>query len=303
MKHTVVLLFVAALLAACGQSAKPARIAFASDRDGNMEIYVMNADGSGQTNLTNNPADDGFPTWSPDGRHIAFVSDRDGNREIYVMNADGSGQTNLTNNPADDDDPAWSPDGKRIAFVSWRDSSPGAALSNTNLEIYVMNADGSNAVNLTGNPSWDFEPTWSPDGTRIAFRSRRDQTVAFYVMNADGSAPTRLASSPTWDRLPAWSPDGTLIAFVSVRGNDFEICVMPVPEPQAEVSTDGSNQTCLTDNAADESFPTWSPDGKRIAFESFRDGNMEIYVMNADGSNQVNLTNNPADDRYPAWSP
>ena len=89
--------------------AQAGRIAFASKRDGNWEIYVMNADGSGQTNLTNNPAEGWRPAWSPDGRHIAFTSYRDGNGEIYVMNADGSGQTNLTNNPAEDGIPAWSP--------------------------------------------------------------------------------------------------------------------------------------------------------------------------------------------------
>jgi hypothetical protein len=117
--------------------AQAGRIAFISKRDGNWEIYVMNADGSGQTNLTNNPAHDWGPSWSPDGRRIAFYSDRDGNWEIYVMNADGSGQTNLTNNPADDWGPSWSPDGRRIAFFSDRDG---------NREIYVMNADGSGQI-------------------------------------------------------------------------------------------------------------------------------------------------------------
>jgi len=85
------------------------KIAFTSDRDGNHEVYVMNADGSGQTRLTDNPAADALPAWSPDGSRIAFTSDRDGNPEVYVMNADGSGQTNLTSNPATDAFPAWSP--------------------------------------------------------------------------------------------------------------------------------------------------------------------------------------------------
>jgi len=93
-----------------GGSPDGTRIAFQSNRDGNYEIYVMDADGSNQTNLTNNPADDMFPVWSPDGTKIAFMSNRDGNWEIYVMNADGSNQTNLTNNIGDDMYPMWSPD-------------------------------------------------------------------------------------------------------------------------------------------------------------------------------------------------
>jgi dipeptidyl aminopeptidase/acylaminoacyl peptidase len=135
------------------------RIAYVSGRDGNPEIYVMNADGDGRTRLTNNTAYDWIPAWSPDGTRIAFVSDRDGNYEIYVMNADGGGRTRLTNNTAEEWIPAWSPDGTRIAFVSDRDG---------NGEIYVMNADGSGVTRLTNNAADDEDPAWSPDGTRIA---------------------------------------------------------------------------------------------------------------------------------------
>jgi type II secretory pathway pseudopilin PulG len=134
---------------AAAARAQAGRIAFISDRDGNDEIYVMNADGSGVTRLTNNPAYDGWPAWSPDGRRIAFASNRDGNPEIYVMNADGSGVTRLTNNPADDWAPSWSPDGRRIIFVSNRDG---------NYEIYVMNSDGSGVTRLTNNPARDVWP-------------------------------------------------------------------------------------------------------------------------------------------------
>jgi TolB protein len=110
------------------------QIAFHTTRDGNFEIYAMNPDGSNPVNLTNHPADDAYPAWSPDGSKIVFQSSRNGNAEIYVMNADGSGQTRLTFDPAGDYDPAWSPDGAQIAFASIRDS---------NFEVYVMNADGA----------------------------------------------------------------------------------------------------------------------------------------------------------------
>src|SRR5215207_6827603 len=147
-------------------------IAFQSNRDGNNEIHVMNGDGSGLVNLTNNPADDYTPVWSPDGKKIIFSR----NSEIYVMNADGSGQTNLTNNPADDEHPDWSPDGTQIVFSSNRDG---------NNEIYVMNADGSAQTNLTNNPTNDIFPNWSADGTQIGFTTSRDGNDEIYAMNAD----------------------------------------------------------------------------------------------------------------------
>ena len=162
------------------------KIAFTSNRDGNEEIYLMNAEGSGLTNLTNNAANDFSPAWSPYGKKIAFTSYRDGNEEIYVMNADGSGQINLTNNAADDLYPAWSPDGKKIAFTSYRGG---------NDEIYVMNADGSGQTNLTKNAAYDANPTWSPEGKKIAFMSYRDGNYEIYVMNSDGSGQTNLTKN------------------------------------------------------------------------------------------------------------
>ena len=156
------------------------RIAFASDRDGSFEVYVMNADGSGVTRLTKNDAVDVSPTWSPDGRRIAFSSTRDGSFEIYVMNADGSGVTRLTVNDAYDVYPAWSPDGRHIAFDSDRDG---------NREIYVMNADGSGVTRLTDHGADDFTPAWSPDGLRIAFTSGSGGNTEIYVMDGSGVHP------------------------------------------------------------------------------------------------------------------
>ena len=193
-------------------SVQNGRIAFDSKRDGNDEIYVMNADGSEQTRLTNNLAGSGGPAWSPDGRKIAFYSCRDGNDEIYVMNADGTGQTNLTNNTTYDWQPAWSPDGTKIAFVSYRDG---------NLEIYVMNSDGLGVRRLTNNSANDVMPAWSPDGTKIAFVSCRDGNFEIYVMNADGSGVTRLTNNPAYDGCPAW---GT--ALVCPAPSGLDVCAL-----------------------------------------------------------------------------
>jgi uncharacterized repeat protein (TIGR01451 family) len=259
-------------------------IAFASTRDGNYEVYVMNADGSGQTNLTNDPAADLDPVWSPEGTRIAFTHDG----EVFVMNADGSGRTNLTNHPAYDFDPTWSPDGTRIAFASDRDGF---------YDIYVMDADGSGQTNLTNLPGfYDFRPAWSPDGTKIAFQTNRERNVEVYVMNADGSAPTNLTRNPkATDFDPAWSPDGSRIAFAS--GTDSTRAEVFV------VNADGSGLTNLTNNGAASDFgPAWSPDGTRIAFASQRDDNHDVYVVNADGSGTVDrLTTDPAIDLAPDW--
>ena len=134
------------------QASQQAQIAFASYRNGNDEIYVMDADGKNPRRLTNNPMSDLDPAWSPDGKKIAFQSDRDGNDEIYVMDADGKNLRNLTNNPADGDwHPAWSPDGKKIAFTSDRDG---------NYKIYIMDADGNKQRRLTNNSADDEWPSW-----------------------------------------------------------------------------------------------------------------------------------------------
>ena len=113
------------------------KIAFVSGRDGNNEIYVMNADGTDQTRLTDNPAYDSGPSWSPDGTKIAFDTDRDGNREVYVMNADGTNLINITNHPASDHHPDWSPDGTKILFAS-NDAGNG--------DIFVMNFNQRNMI-------------------------------------------------------------------------------------------------------------------------------------------------------------
>ena len=262
------------------------RIAFASNRDANAEVYVMEADGTEQTNLTQSDDTDGWNlVWSPDGQRIAFTSERDGNTEVYVMEADGTNPTNLTQSAGDDWTPVWSPDGQRITFASNRDG---------NTEVYVMEADGTNPTNLTQSAGDDWTPVWSPDGQRITFVSNRDGNTEVYVMEADGTNPTNLTQSAGDDWTPVWSPDGQRITFVSNRDGNTEVYVM---------EADGTNPTRLTYHFSGEWSPVWSPDGQRIAFLSNRDGNTEVYVMEADGTEQTNLTQSAGDDWSPVWSP
>jgi TolB protein len=253
-----------------------------------IDLFVMNADGSRQRNLTRNPVHDYRPVWSPDGQKLAFGRDRD----VWVMNADGSDQRRLTPNPQGDDHPVWSPDAQQIAFGSFR---------SFNWDVWVMNADGSGHRNLTRNRAQDSFPTWSPDGRKIAFIRTRNSSrfhghpFELWVMNADGSGQRRLTRE-TWRvpglplawseseygmQAPRWSPDGRKLLFVSRRNGNPEVYV---------VNADGGGQRRLTRNPADDRDPAWSPDGRKIAFISTRDGERAIYVMNANGSQQRNLT-------------
>jgi Tol biopolymer transport system component len=183
-------------------SADGARIVYDSSayRGGPMDLWMMNADGSEKQRLTETASNETRPSFSPDGSEIAFATDRDGNWEVYVMNADGTGERNLTNDPASDGavdgyvpGVAWSPDGLAIAFESDRDG---------NVEIYVMNADGSDPLRVTNDPAADEAPAWSDDGTKLVFTSFRTGGGDIYLANADGTDPVQLTSDPSYDGHP-----------------------------------------------------------------------------------------------------
>jgi Tol biopolymer transport system component len=204
------------------------KIVFGSDRDGDIDIYTMNADGRGQRRLTRSTEMETSLAWSPDGRRIAFVGSRyhgpgsPPGSEIYVMNADGSGLRNITPGPGGGGSPAWSPDGRKIAFRSER---TGKA------ELYLVNPDGSGLVRLTRNPSADGDPVWSPDGKNIYFVRGRSGKSDVHAMNADGSRQRNLSRNPEpphdgRDNSPAVSPDGRRIVFVSERDGSGQIYVM-----------------------------------------------------------------------------
>jgi Tol biopolymer transport system component len=212
------------------------------------DIWAMRADGSGRERLTRGASNDTSPAFSPDGREIAFESDRDGSSEIYVMDRSGNNVRRLTTNPATDGAPAWSPDGTRLAFTSNRNSrasndiytmdardgsdvqrvttdlanwapqySPdGRSLAvQVNQDVVIIDLVTGASRQLTGGRSDGMNPTWSPDGQRIAFVTRRNGPAEIFTMRADGSDQTVLVSMPRGGAIdPRWSPDGTRIAFV-----------------------------------------------------------------------------------------
>ena len=270
------LLVSGGLLVATGYTAhhKP-MIVFSSARDGNAEIYVMDVDGKNQRRLTNHPAADFHPSWSPDGKKIVFTSYRNGgNIQIFVMDSDGQNPIRLTNEVWDQN-PDWSPDGQKIAFTGYKDAGGGAAWD---IDIYTMDPDGNNRKRLTRIPGNSFNPSWSPDSQRIAFVNSRPGATEIYVMNADGTRQKSLTQDDNRGnkREPSWSSDGQSIAFMLNDLRSIQIYVMDI---------DGKNRRKLTDGKHNWS-PAWSPDGEMIAYESWRgnDHISEIHLMTVDGT-------------------
>jgi TolB protein len=255
------------------------RIAFSAMQDGKWNIYVMRADGSSSTKLTNDPGADYFgASWSPDGKQIAF-SARQGKTakgDIYVMNADGSGMRQLTTHAAHDSAPAWSPDGQHIAFISERDAKDPAGKDHE-VQIYVMRADGSEQTRLVKTETHDYDPQWSPDSKRIVYYAEKgDRKDQIWVVNADGSNATLLTADVGHNIFPSWSPDGKLIIFTSHRDDPEDVYHIYTIKP------DGSDVKQVSDKQA--FMARFARGGARVGFLTGRYPRNAIYVMNLDGS-------------------
>ena len=276
------------------------QIVFTSMRDGNTEIYVMDADGGNQENLTNHPAHDGEPDWSPDGTKIAFVSNRNlGVNQIYVMDADGTNQIRLTDGPRRKQDPDWSPDGQQIAFTVNLDLHRHVDLEDDDElpRIAVMDAGGQNRERFEDHA---MLPSWSPDGQQIAFVSGRDGGAEIYVIGADGQGLERVTHGLLGGQSPSFSPDGRRIAYYSWNEEFHHIYVM---------GADGKNRVRLTHNQEHHFDPTWSPDGQTIAYVVSKDffvffGGATIHLMTAEGKYLKQLSDDhDGIDYQPDFSP
>ena len=269
------------------------RIVFASNRDGDWDIYSMDVNGNNLLQLTDHPALDDHPACSPDGRRIAFTSERGITHDLYVMDSDGSNVIRLTQDNFFDSRASWSPDGTRIAFSSTR-------FHVRNSEIYVMDANGENEINLTNHKMDDVVPSWSPDGSKIAFVSAPADDfnpAHIFVMNADGTGRRNLTgdSDLTDSFFPTWSPDGKKIVFHSRRL--FEGSHIYV------ITAEGENLEKLTEEGNQGTSAVYVLDGRKIAYVSRRGGDYNIYLMDTNGRNVVKLTRTPPgiDNKDPYW--
>jgi Tol biopolymer transport system component len=217
--------------------------------DATVDLHVLSETG-GDRAITHDSGFDGSPAWSPDGRMIAFESAPIGAPAIVTIDEDGDRATRnpLTDGVSPAYQPSWSPDGRLIVFAL---REPGCVEADLECEqhVWLMNPRGRQLTQLTADNEHDGEPTWSPDGTRIAFSSNRaGGNFDIWVMRADGSHLYRLTSAEGTDINPEWSPDGRKIAFTSARDGSLEVYVM---------AADGSEQTDLTNAPGDDFSPTW----------------------------------------------
>jgi len=278
------------------------RIGFSAGPAHAEDVYVVNANGTGLEQVTNDPAADFDPTWSRGGTRLAYRHQPgdDLTTDIYVVNADGSGARNLTRSGGVADwGASWSPDGMTIVWNSGR-GHPGV------FRGYLMSPDGSD-VRPLGADVWVEYPAWSPDGTRLAFMGQTPQgteNYEVYVVRADGTGLRRLTDSAGPDGWPAWSPDGRRVLFSSVR-DDCTYVDAPGCHTTGDIgpyhtlyvmNADGSDQTRLSD--AYGQIADWSPDGRYIVFE----GQGGLSIIRADGSGLTTLPISVSNPYFPDWT-
>jgi Tol biopolymer transport system component len=305
------------------------RIAFQSSRiTGQMRVFLMNADGSGQHPAGSVSGE--RPAWSPDGKRIAYQAARDDLGGIYVLDIATGSERRLTDPGTRCFDPAWSPDGKQIVHA--REINPSTS------QLFLMDADGGNLRQLTHSAFLTSSaPVWSPDGARIAFNGAFGKNRAIFLVTLDGTEISRLTAAEGNQGEASWSRDGRRIFFESDAAGNSDIFSIQVPpgtvrrvtfdagedqspsvSPTGEQMVFSSNRSGrpdifvqdlgtgqvhnLTNNPADDEHPAWSPDGTRIAFDSNRTGRKQVFVMNADGSDTRQITWGDGEASMPGWS-
>lgn len=259
------------------------QLAFASNRTGNFEIWLMDWDGANQRRITHHNALSILPSWSPDNERMVYTSFVGGTSDMYIINRRGGGRMRLASGLALNTSATFSPVSSDIAFVGSERGNP---------DIYLIRDNGGNIRRLTTTGSIESTPEWSPNGRQIAFTSGRSGTPQIYVMDAEGSNVRRISYDGNWNDDAVFSPDGEHIAYTSRVNGRFQIRVGNLVTGESRIiAGEGSNEQ-----------PTWSPDGKWIAFQSNRSGKWQVYRMRADGTDTPLQLTFTGQNKGPDWS-
>ena len=258
------------------------QIAFASNRTGNAEIWLMDWDGANQRRITNHGTISILPSWSPDNERMVYTSFARGTSDMYIISRRGGKTQRLNSGLALNTSATFSPVSNDIAFVGSERGNP---------DIYLIRDDGSNVRRLTTTGSIESTPEWSPNGRQISFTSGRSGSPQIYIMDAEGTNVRRVSYDGDWNDDATWSPNGDRIAYTSRVNGRFQIRLAdPSTGESRIIAGEGSNEQ-----------PTWSPDGQWLAFQSNRSGKWQIYRIRADGTDLLQLTFD-GENKEPDWS-
>jgi len=258
------------------------QIAYASNRSGNWEIWLMDWDGANQRKITNHGVLSILPSWSPDNERMVYTSFARGTSDMYIISRRGGERTRVNSRLSLNTSATFSPVSNDIAFVGSVSGNP---------DIYLIKDDSSNVRRLTTTGSIESTPEWSPTGRQISFTSGRSGTPQIYVMDAEGTNVRRISHDGTWNDDATWAPDGERVAYTSRVNGRFQIRIANLITGESRiVAGEGSNEQ-----------PTWSPDGQWIAFQSNRNGRWQVYRMRTDGRDLLQLTFE-GENKGPDWS-
>lgn len=261
------------------------QIAFISDRAGNKEVYVMEADGSNRRRVTGNGSVNLFPGWSADGATLVYTSLRKGRFDLLTLARGRRPAGPLLTAPDQKYRGVWHPRDGTLALTMHRDG---------NTDLYTVRKNGRKLRRLTTSRAIENSPTWAPDGKQIAFVSDRSGSPQLYVKDLKSGEERRLTYRGSYNATPAWSPNGNWIVFSALTGSNFDLYLI---DPETGYTTP------LVVHPRGDEDPAWSPDGRKIVFSSSRRGRKELYQIDLDGRNLRRVTSGFGNCTNPAWSP
>ncbi len=273
------------VLTGCQSSQNQGTIAFSRLTGDYWQLWTAQPNGKGSSQLTSSPSDKRYPCWSRQDNRLFY---RNNNNQAFVLDVQSADETRILNQLGMISSLEESPDGKQLLLVRFRTELKDSS------DIWLVSHDGKARTRLTSDVGMQYDPSWSPDGTKMALISGPGyQGHELYIMDADGKNRQQLTDDKALELLPCFSPDGQMIAYVSDIAGNYDIWLR---------DADGANPRQLTQYPGMDTRPCWSPDGKKLLFVSDRSGQQQLWIMDLNGNKAKQLTHGPQ-SMDPAWKP